>query len=77
MALTDTEIHRIELLLTMDYLLYHTDENHPATQLDICRHGIKFGLQYNSKSTKGNHVRRDRIGDCLVFLSIIQEKFPT
>lgn len=31
MALTDKQIHRIELLITLDYLLNFTDEEHPAT----------------------------------------------
>ena len=39
MALSDTKIHQIELLITLDYLLNYTDEDHPATQIDICEYG--------------------------------------
>ncbi len=76
MAISDTRIHNIELLLTLDYLLKHTDENHPATQQEICKHAIKYGLKYDPKATKGNDVRRQRIGECLKFLSEICGKFP-
>ena len=75
MKRTDTQIHQIELLLTLDYLLNYTDENHPATQQDICRHAKDFGLKYDSKASSGNDVRRQRIGDCLQFLQHICYKF--
>lgn len=75
MALSDTRIHQIELLLTLDYLLRFTDEDHPATQQDICRHATDFGLKYDSKAKSGNDVRRQRIADCLKFLMEITTKF--
>lgn len=75
MKRTDTQIHHIELLLTLDYLLNYTDEKHPATQQDICRHALDFGLKYDSNSNKGNDVRRQRIGECLQFLQSICYKF--
>lgn len=76
MAFSDTRIHQIELLLTLDYLLRFTDENHPATQIDICRHANNFGLKYDSKAKSSNDVRRQRIGDCLKFLMEVTSKFP-
>ena len=75
MKRTDTQIHQIELLLTLDYLLNYTDEDHPATQQDICRHAKDFGLKYDPKATSGNDVRRQRIGECLQFLQYICYKF--
>ena len=75
MSRTDTEIHQIELLLTLDYLLNYTDKDHPATQQDICRHAKDFNLKYDPNATKGNDVRRQRIGDCLQFLQSISYKF--
>ena len=70
----DTEIHRIELLLTLDYLLNHTDEDHPATQIDICKHARDFGLTYGG-GKPGDVVRRQRIDDCLQWLQSICYKF--
>lgn len=75
MAFSDTRIHQIELLLTLDYLLRFTDENHPATQQDICRHANNFGLRYDSKAKSGNDVRRQRIADCLKFLMDVTTRF--
>ena len=72
--LSDTKIHQIELLLTLDYLLHHTDEKHPATQLDICRHATNFGLTYNGGKA-GDSVKRQRIAACLEFLDEISDKF--
>ena len=75
MALSDTLIHRAELLITLDYLLNHTDENHPATQQDICRHARNFGLKYVDNAKTGNDIRRQRIGDVLRFLKEISSKY--
>ena len=75
MALSDTRIHQIELLLTLDYLLRYTDEKHPATQQDICRHATKYGLKYDSKAKSGNDVRRQRIAECLKFLMEVTTKY--
>lgn len=75
MAFSDTRIHQIELLLTLDYLLRFTDEDHPATQQDICRHATDFGLKYDAKAKSGNDVRRQRIADCLKFLMDVTTKF--
>lgn len=74
MAKTDTEIHHIELLLTLDYLLNHTDEDHPASQQDICRHATKYGLQYKG-GVAGDDVKRQRIAKCLEFLEEITNDF--
>ena len=76
MGHSDTKIHQIELLLTLDYLLRFTDENHPASQQDICRHANDFGLRYDSKAKSGNDVRRQRIAGCLKFLMDVTNKFP-
>lgn len=75
MKRTDTEIHQIELLLTLDYLLNYTDKEHPASQQDVCRHAKDFNLKYDPNATSGNDVRRQRIGDCLQFLQSISYKF--
>ncbi len=75
MKRTDTQIHHIELLLTLDYLLNHTDKKHPASQQDICRHALNFGLQYDPKAKCGNDVRRQRIGECLQFLQSLCYKY--
>ena len=75
MALSDTKIHQIELLLTLDYLLNHTDEFNPATQIDICEHARKYGLKFDKNAKTGNQVRRQRIGECLKFLRQITDDF--
>ena len=68
MAKSDANLHRIDLLLTLDYLLNHTNENHPATQIKICEYARKFGLNYDKKNTTGNDVDRRRISASLEFL---------
>ena len=75
MALSDTRIHQIELLLTLDYLLHYTDEFNPATQIDICEYARKYGLKFDKKAKKGNQVRRQRISDCLKFLRQITDDY--
>ena len=75
MALSDTKIHQIELLLTLDYLLNYTDEFNPATQIDICEHARKYGLKFDKNAKTGNQVRRQRIGECLKFLRQITDDF--
>lgn len=72
---TNAQVHNAEMLLALDYLLNHTDKDHPASQQDICRHALEFGLRYDSKATKGNDVRRQRVGDCLQYLQYISDKF--
>ncbi len=74
MAKQDTRIHQIELLLTLDYLLNHTDEDHPATQQDICRHALNYGLKYNG-GVAGDDVKRQRVAKCLEFLRDVTDKF--
>ncbi len=75
MTLSNTGIHQIELLLTLDYLLNHTNENHPATQIDICEHARKYGLKFDKSAKQGNQVRRQRIGECLKFLKQVSDDF--
>lgn len=75
MALSDTRIHQIELLLTLDYLLNYTDEFNPATQIDICEHARKYGLKFDKNAKTGNQVRRQRISECLKFLRQITNDF--
>jgi hypothetical protein len=76
MALSDTQIHHVELLLTLDYLLNNTDEKHPATQQAICMHAKHFGYHYDPNAKSGNDVRRQRIGGCLSFLYEFSQKNP-
>lgn len=71
----NSKINRIELLLTLDYLLHHTDEDHPATQVDICEYANKYGLKFDKNAKQGNQVRRQRIGECLKFLNEVADKF--
>lgn len=75
---TDTEIHNIELLLTLDYLLRYTDIDHPANQIKICERANGFGLfyKYDKREVKGNVVRHDRVGKCLKFLYTVSKKHP-
>ncbi len=75
MALSDTRIHQIELLLTLDYLLNYTDEENPATQIDVCEHARKYGLKFDKNAKQGNQVRRQRIGDCFKFLKEVSDNF--
>ena len=78
--LTDTQIHRIELFLTISYLLKFSDSKHPVSQLDICRYATNFGLKFDEKNLSGNDIRRQRIKDVLVFLeelsNRVSENFP-
>ena len=76
MKRSDTRIHQIELLLTLDYLLRFTDEDHPASREEICRHANDFGLKYDSKAKSGNDVRRQRITEVLDFLDELSVKYP-
>ena len=71
----NSKINRIELLLTLDYLLHHTDEDHPATQVDICEYANKYGLKFDKNAKQRNQVRRQRIGECLKFLNEVADKF--
>ncbi len=75
MAFSDTKIHQIELLLTLDYLLNYTDEFNPATQIDVCEHARKYGLKFDKNAKTGNQVRRQRISGCLKFLRQITNDF--
>lgn len=70
------DIHQVEMLLTLDYLLHYTDEKHPATQIDICEHAKEFGLKYDKNAEKGNQVRRQRISKCLKLLDEISDSYP-
>lgn len=76
MAFSDTRLHQIELMLTLDYLLRFSDENHPASRMDICRYATTYGLRFDARRTKDNDVRRQRIADCLRFLEEITIRFP-
>ena len=64
----DTDIHRIELLITLDYLLKYSDEAHPAKQLDIVEYAKKFNLGFD--------VKRQRIADTLHFLEDLCNNYP-
>ena len=76
MAFSDTRLHQIELMLTLDYLLRYSDENHPASRMDICRYATTYGLRFDARRTKDNDVRRQRIADCLRFLGELTNRFP-
>ena len=76
MKRTDTEIHQTDLLLTLDYLLHHTSEKRPATQLAICRYAATKGFRFDEENPAGNDVKRQRISDCLEFLEAFTHRTP-
>ncbi len=69
-----SEIHRIELLITISYLLKFSDSKHPVSQLDICRYATNFGLKFDENNLAGNDIRRQRIKDVLVFLEDLSNR---
>ena len=78
---TDTEIHRNELLITLDYLVRHTDKKHPAKAVAICEYAKdEYGLEYDKKkdyqSKSSGDISRKRVGDVLKYLYGISEKHP-
>ena len=73
--LSDTQIHRIELLLTLYYLFKFSDAKHPVSQLDICRYATNFGLKFDEENIAGNDIRRQRIKDTLVFLEELSTRY--
>lgn len=76
-GLSDTRIHQVELLVTLNYLLNYTDEDHPAKQTDICKYAAeKYKLKYDPKKQAGNDIKRQRIGECLNFLRELSMRFP-
>lgn len=73
--LTDTQIHRVELLLTLSYLMKFSDAKHPVSQLDICRYATNFGLKFDEENLAGNDIRRQRIKDVLLFLEDLSRRY--
>lgn len=73
--LSDTQIHRIELLLTLYYLFKFSDAKHPVSQLDICRYATNFGLKFDEENIAGNDIRRQRIKDTLVFIEELSTRY--
>lgn len=75
---SETEKIRAEVLVVLDYLANHTDENHPATQLDICRYARKYGFKFNDdrKNHKGDDIKRQRVADILAWLKDLGDKYP-
>ena len=68
MAKNSTQHYR-ELLITLDYLLNHTDEDHPATTINICEYARdKYGLRFDKGTLSGNDIDRRRIGKLLKYL---------
>ena len=74
--MADSEIHYRDMLLTLDYLLNHTDEEHPASKEDICKHAEAYGLKYHSKSQAGDDIKRDRIARCVKYLLRLRDEHP-
>ena len=66
--ITDTQIHRGELLVTLDYLAKYTDKQHPATHQKIIDHAANLGVSFKPN--------RQRISDCLQYLMAISMRFP-
>lgn len=62
--------HYRELLITLDYLLNHTDENNPATTIGICEYASEvYSLKFNKDTLTGNDIDRRRIGKLLDYLN--------
>ncbi len=59
MERTDSNIHRMELLITLDYLLNYSNEANPAKQASIVEYALN---KYDYKA------KRQRISDTLYFL---------
>ena len=66
MKLTDTQIHRAELLITLDYLIKKTDKSHPAKQSDI--------IVY-AKDTYNFTPKRQRISECLKYIQDLSNNY--
>lgn len=72
----DTRIHQREILITLDYLLHHTDKDHPVKQADICRYADEeYGIAYHGEGVPGNQIKRQRISDCLKYLKELSDKY--
>lgn len=66
MERNDTNIHRMELLITIDYLLKFTNEKHPATFTAIVEYALN---KYDFKT------KRDRIASALCLLKEYSDEF--
>ena len=74
---SDKEIRFREMLITLEYLLFRTDEDHPAKVTDICEFAEKhYNLQYHYNAVKGDEIKRSRISECLQYLDEINHKIP-
>ena len=72
----DTRIHQREILITLDYLLHHTDEKNPARAVEICRYANKeYGITYQGEGVSGNQIKRQRVSECLKYLKELSDKF--
>ena len=72
----DTRIHQREILITLDYLLHHTDKDHPVKQTDICRYADeKYGITYQGEGVPGNQIKRQRVSECLKYLKELSDKY--
>lgn len=72
----DTRIHQREILITLDYLLHHTDKDHRVKQADICRYADEeYGIAYQGEGVPGNQIKRQRISECLKYLKELSDKY--
>ena len=72
----DTRIHQREILSTLDYLLHHTDKDHPVKQADICRYADEeYGITYQGEGVSGNQIKRQRVSECLKYLKELSDKY--
>lgn len=72
----DTRIHQREILITLDYLLHHTDKDHPVKQADICRYADEeYGITYQGEGVSGNQIKRQRVSECLKYLKELSDKY--
>ena len=72
----DTRIHQREILITLDYLLHHTDKDHPVKQADICRYADEeYGITYQGEGVSGNQIKRQRVSECVKYLKELSDKY--
>jgi len=73
------EVSYTDLLITLDYLLTRTNEDHPANTSEMCRYARdEYGLVYreNEDNSVGNQVKHTRFAQCIDFLFDFSNKHP-
>lgn len=74
--MANANIYIRELLIILDYLLNHTDEEHPAKVESICKYAnSQYNLKYSKDEPKGNEIRRDRVKQTLDYVYDLNQKY--